>query len=469
MSSPPEPPRAPDEARARLASLAAAVAVTGAAAYALRGFAVDDAWIAPRYATHLAAGLGHTFSRGAPASDGVTPLGFAWLLAAFRPASVMASFEHARALSLLATLVGAALLGLRVAREGRAALVSLVALGAAPVGAWAVAGLETGLAFLSASVAVTGPPALAVVGAGALGLLRPEAIPLALVLTLVRAREGHRSRRGAVALGLVTPAILGAGLIVRRALFDAWVPLSFYAKAPSLTHGTIYVLAGAILTPGLWLALGRPRSLLALAVPTHLVAVAWAGGDWMPLSRLLVPLVPVLVVLAAEFAGRASRLATGLRLAVALAALGFQWVRGGIPAQRILPTRLGLVRAARGVLSDRDVVAALDVGWLGAATEARIVDLAGLTDRGIARLPGGHTTKRVTWAMLADRGVTHLVLLRSPRDATEHRSDGGPFSRGVEEALLTHEPYLREHTTIQAILRAGTLEYVVLRIIPDRS
>ena len=67
--------------------------------------------------------------------------------------------------------------------------------------------------------------------------------------------------------------------------------------------------------------------------------------------------------------------------------------------------RRELVARARPVLAGSRVVAALDVGWVGAATEAEIVDLAGLTDPSIAALPGGHTSKSVDLPMLLEREV----------------------------------------------------------------
>lgn len=425
---------------------------------------MDDAFIAPRYAVHVAEGLGHVFSRGAPRTDGVTPLPLAWILAAFRPATVLEAFHTARTVSIVAVLVGAALLGHHLGGRKPRALVALLGLAPASLGAWAVGGLETGLAFAAVALAVTAPPVAACAAAGALGILRPEAVPLALVLAVVRVRERDGAPLSRFAPALLAPSLVAAAAVTRLSLYGSAVPLSFFAKPTSGSQGAVYVIVGAILTPSLWLSVGRPRRSLALAVPVHLAAVAWAGGDWMPLSRLLVPLVPVLVVLAADVAEESSRIAMAVRTAAAAAALAFQWVKGGLAAREVLPVRLALVESARGLFGERDVVAALDVGWLGAATDARIVDLAGLTDPGIARLPGGHTTKRVTWAMLSDRGTTHLVLLRDPRRRDEARDDGGPFSRGVEESLLLREAWLREHVAVQAIVRAGGLEYVVLRV-----
>ena len=60
-------------------------------------------------------------------------------------------------------------------------------------------------------------------------------------------------------------------------------------------------------------------------------------------------------------------------------------------------------------------MAALDVGWVSAATEASIVDLAGLTDASIAMLPGGHTSKRVDTSMLLDRNVDTMIVYSDVR------------------------------------------------------
>jgi len=56
-------------------------------------------------------------------------------------------------------------------------------------------------------------------------------------------------------------------------------------------------------------------------------------------------------------------------------------------------------------------VASLDVGWVGAAGDYDVIDLAGVTDPEVAYLPGGHTSKRLPADFLERRGVDALVLL----------------------------------------------------------
>jgi hypothetical protein len=70
--------------------------------------------------------------------------------------------------------------------------------------------------------------------------------------------------------------------------------------------------------------------------------------------------------------------------------------------------------AASAPLAGARVVAALDVGWLGAVTPGAVLDLAGVTDETVAMLPGGHTSKRIGDALLRARGVDALVLLAYP-------------------------------------------------------
>ena len=69
------------------------------------------------------------------------------------------------------------------------------------------------------------------------------------------------------------------------------------------------------------------------------------------------------------------------------------------------------------VLAPARVVAALDVGWVGAISDAHIVDLAGITDPSVASLPGGHTSKRIPPSFLRARRVDHLVMLLRPGSA----------------------------------------------------
>ena len=106
---------------AKASANAAAHAVIGAAAalvpaFLLRGFTVDDALIPARYAAHLAAGEGYRFNAAGPSTDGVTPLGWAHLLAPFAQEGPLAALYAAKWIGLVAWTLAAAALAVAVGR-----------------------------------------------------------------------------------------------------------------------------------------------------------------------------------------------------------------------------------------------------------------------------------------------------------------------------------------------------------------
>jgi hypothetical protein len=112
------------------------------------------------------------------------------------------------------------------------------------------------------------------------------------------------------------------------------------------------------------------------------------------------------------------------------------------------------------------VVAALDIGWLGAATDATIVDLAGLTDPVIAVLPGGHTSKAIPAALLDARKVDTIVLLLSEGASLREPWTASQFARVVEQRIA-RIPGLDDEFHVAAESAAPHLRYVVLeRTIP---
>lgn len=403
------------------------------------GFTVDDALIPVRYAHHLALGLGYRFDANGPSTDGVTPLPWSFLLAPLAAGSAMTTLLRAKVLGLVAWTASGAVLGARVARiagrdRARTALAaaSLVVMGLAfSIGAWAASGMETGLATALATVAATRVerPRQAAVLAGLAAALRPEmvvwAVAIAAGAAIARPREGEREgglRDALVAAGLAFLPF-AACAVLRMVFFGRPAPLAVLAKPSDLLHGAVYAGAAAVvvLTPLLVcapLALSRARG-VALAVVVaflaHALAVAAAGGDWMPYARLLVPVAPSLVIAFVELS-KATRPAWSAARLAAAGVLGVLLAARAAPAGRsVYPDRADLVARARPVLEGARVVAALDIGWVGAATDAPIVDLAGLTDPSIALLPGGHTSKRVDVPMLLDRGVDTVIVYSDAR------------------------------------------------------
>jgi hypothetical protein len=469
------------------------------------GFTVDDALISIRYARHLAAGLGWRFNVDGPSTDGVTPLPWPVLLAPFAGAEPLRVLAWAKTLGLVAWGFAGGALGLAAARPkgadpnenegtarpkqadpnenegtarpkqadpnnndvaawwGRAAALVTLAL-SVPVAAHAVSGMETALATALATLAATAwaRPLAAASLAGMAASLRPEMAPWAVVIAVgfaVIARAGTRRSVLAVAAAL---GPFCACALLRAAVWGRPAPLAILAKPSDLDHGLAYGGAACVVTlvPLLVLApLALRRAPVALAIvlaaATHVAAIVTVGGDWMPYARLMVPVVPSLAWAAMLVAEHAHPAATALRAVLALATGVWLLAQGGARGRQVGADRAALVVAARGPLAGRWRVASLDVGWVSAATEAHLVDLAGVTDPVIAALPGGHTSKRVDATLLLEQRPDAL-LLYVPRGLSGGLTSWreAAYSRALE-ARLAADDVVAAHFTPSAWLPLG--------------
>jgi len=188
--------------------------------------------------------------------------------------------------------------------------------------------------------------------------------------------------------------------------------------------------------------------------------------------RLIVPVVPSLAWAAVLLAEHAHPLATAAR-SIAAVGLGVLLVvldRGGADWRRVGADRAALVAAARAPLSGRTRIASLDVGWVGAATEADVLDLGGVTDPEIAALPGGQTSKRVDGILLVDRGADAL-LLYAPRGLPAEGLGAwseARYGRSAVEARLAADATVMRRFEPAAWLALGPsgAGYVLLRARP---
>jgi hypothetical protein len=444
------------------------------------GFTVDDALIAVRYAQHVALGAGWRFDVHGPSTDGVTPLAWPLVLAPMARADALVVLGRAKLLGLAAWTAGGAVLGRAVGGRAeapawaRAAALAVMGL-SVPVAAHAVSGMETAVATALATCAATciARPRVAALLAGLAASLRPEMAPWACVLAagLVVASDGRSPGRVAVAVGIALAPFVACAL-VRAVAWGSPAPLAVLAKPSDLRHGLVYAGAACVvtLTPLLVaapLALRRAPYALAVVVAAlaHVLAVVAVGGDWMPYARLMVPVIPSLAWSGVLVSAHAHRAATASR-SLAAAALGVILVaRGGTSGRDVGADRETLIAAARPVLAGAHRVAALDVGWVGAATDADIVDLAGLTDPEIAALPGGHTSKRVGAVFLLQRDPD-VLLFYAPAGVPEGRLDAwqdAVYGRVVEARLAVDDAIAR-HFAPAAWLPLGTSGgYVVLK------
>ena len=243
------------------------------------------------------------------------------MLAPFAAGGPLAALVAAKVIGLVAWVLAAALLGVAVARAPgprlRFSALALVGL-SAPLAAWSIAGLETGvvtaLATASVSLRCLERPRVGLALAGVAAALRPELLPYALALAVLPIEPKASLRCVAVSLPFVAAAL------TRLALFGRVVPLSVLAKPASEQLGVVYAAACFALTgpivlvaPRALVKLSHDARAIAVATAVHFGAVAVAGGDWMPLSRLVVPVLPGVVLVAAHLAGVASAWSTIFR------------------------------------------------------------------------------------------------------------------------------------------------------------
>jgi hypothetical protein len=431
----------------------------------LWGFTVDDALITCRVAFHLARGLGYRFNAGGPVVDAVTPLGFANLLAPFAAAGPLGALVAAKWLGALAVAAAVFGLGRRIlqrtsAAYGGALLLCLAA--TAPVAAWAVSGMETGLV-TGLAVAALGQGAWADFAAALAAGLRPELAPWCACIRLgLRLQAGAPLGRALSSAALVVGAVALVGAL-RAVLFGRAAPLSVFAKPSDFEHGVSYAVHAFVQT-GLPLLCVAPFSLrrgapvarvVALGGLAHFGALALAGGDWMSLYRLAVPVLPSFVLGAAELWRVAPRWASWLRVGCAGAMSIYLAAMLGPTARGVGPDRQRLIEAAKAPLAGAKVVAALDVGWVGAVSDFMVVDLAGVTDETVAMLPGGHTSKRIDDALLRSRDVDALVLLAYPPH--------DELAREVERRVLLTPTAQGLRRVARLPIAGGRQHYVVLR------
>jgi|HubBroStandDraft_1064217.scaffolds.fasta_scaffold02525_10 hypothetical protein len=470
--------------RVRWAWTAAGLLVALGPALWMWGFTVDDALISVRYAHHVATGQGWRFDAGGPSTDGVTPLPWPLVLAPLaRTGDALAVLGRAKLLGLASWMFTGAVLGDAVGREraapawARGAILAITGL-SVPLAAHAVSGMETALATCLATCAAVGAkrPLVAALLAGLATSLRPELAPwaCALVVGLAVASGASVARGMAAAATTLAPFTLCA--VVRVAAWGRPAPLALWAKPSDLSHGALYVAAGLVVSvvPILVMASGSLRSprarAIVVAFAVHLTTVWMLGGDWMPYARLLVPVLPSLAVAGALAAARGRPVATAARCLGALALGGWLLVHDHGQGRRVGENRAALIAAARPWLAPLPRIAALDIGWVGAATEADILDLAGVTDPVVAALPGGHTSKRVGAMFLLGRDPDALLLYSvggPPRGRLSAWQDA-PYPR-VVEARLAHDDVVARHFTPAAWLPLGTLGagYVLLRKNPE--
>ncbi len=410
---------------------AAALALAAAAALALGVAAdglVDDAYIQFRYAANLAAGNGPVFNPGERIEGASGGLWIAVLAGGARLTGLECGVVG-RGLALLLAPVTALLAGLTLWRRAPAGgALAALAWAALPTPAlYAATGLETTAAAAALWLAALGiardrrPPAAT--GAVLLVAFRPEA-PLLGLLLLPWWRRLPRAARAAAVAGLAAAAGL---TLARLAYYGEPVPHSAVVKAatsPGLVVGLAYLgrllaEAAPLLAGTAWLVSDRPLRPALLTAAGAAAAVAAGGGDWMPGTRYLLPVLCVLPLAAGWRPSRRTGLLTALQAALCLLLLapaaapeadpaGHLWrqmARHRVQSRWWEAVGHWLHRTAPAGWT----VATGPAGALPYASGLRTFDLYGLTSRVGGSRPGGEAGHRAWGLPRALAGRVELV------------------------------------------------------------
>ena len=405
--------------------LTALLAFFAAAAWTVRGYTVDDAFIYYRTARHLAEGGGVAFNPGQRV-EGVSSLLWTFVLAAgsvfgVGPAGV------AKGLSALCAALVMPWLAWRFCRGRWAFLAATVLLLThGPLITWSVGGLETVLhttlvlALFVVAADVETAPRTRLRRLVALSLLllvsRPEGI---LFAGATVASELARSTPGQRKAAWTLLAWLGAGVVAltvgRWLYFGAPLPNTYCAKATGAdaTYRLIYGAYYIARVPWVWWLLPaaglvgfvrplRPAWALACVfVGCQAFFVLLAAGDWMHAERFALPVFPVLAVLVPRACVQAFAHAPS-RATLATAACGCVALLQGahfacFQAPQLLRyernaerSTVAMGRWLRKHAPPHAAVAARDIGALAYFSGCRIIDLVGLTDPHVARTSGFH-------------------------------------------------------------------------------
>jgi hypothetical protein len=326
--------------------------------------------------------------------------------------------SEAPAFAFFASIAAAALATASIGRwwsrrhPGDPSLAPALLVAASPAFAWhAVAGLGTvplaaliALAFdLWDGAARSGRTARgAGIAFGLAALTRPEAL---LVAAPFAVHEARRRRFASAALAL---APIAAWQAFRLAYYGAWLPNTYGAKKlpflEDLSFGLEYLaLSNATTGIAVVLALAavavvrrsdraedaalRTAAGGALAISAFVV---YAGGDFEPLARFFVPILPIALLAACEGALALAGSSTKLAAASLVAALAFEQIAQRERASLLETQELSEVRwAAIGREVARRVppgtrVAIAPIGAFGYESRLPVIDLLGLTNREIA-------------------------------------------------------------------------------------
>lgn len=314
-------------------------------------------------------------------------------------------------------------------------------------------------------------------------LTRPEGIMIFALATLGRLfGQPWKNRTARFAVGmdcLIVGVVVGLHFVLRFLLYDGeLVPNTYYAKSGGMARLTPWLYVRGFLSE--LMAWGTPLlALLSLiarnrvcrldAAPTLFVvwgalASIWlTGSDWMPGQRLLMPFIPAWgalitcgIAAAADRAQLRPALVTGIASFALLVGL-FWWQNPAreyhyeyctLRAEGYLAGHAALGDWLREHAAPGATIALMDIGLVSyKCIDQHILDITGLTDRYIAKSPGGFLTKEFDPAYVFNRHPQYIVIAVQGPPGEIDRGKAveklGPWTQ--IEMRLMQAPIFRRH------------------------
>ncbi|HJO26679.1 MAG: hypothetical protein CMK00_08955 [Planctomycetes bacterium] len=402
--------------RLPLTILLATLAVCHALSFAGSG-PFDDDFILYRYARNLVEGQGPVFQPGERVEGFTSPLTV--LLLAWGLRLGLAARTASLLISILGTVLAVCsvdLLWHRARLQTRFPLPALL-LALSPAFAWhAIAGqgttlvaglLATALFFHDRALRLRAPAGAAALCLGLAALARPEALLFVPPFVLMEQRRPGARPVSQAALALAPTLAWG---IFRYSYYGSVLPITWSLKKlplfTDLAYGLRYLALGTLET-GFLIALalalpqlrrfqtGAPDRTPAFAAAAaglllHTLFVAYSGGDFIPLGRFLMPVLPLALFLACLSAARLPLKPSGAALLVLIALAAPQWVQSRrhelYERHRVEEGRWSQLGAVLGGRLAPDMKVALaPIGAFGFYSGLPIVDLLGRTNTVVRR------------------------------------------------------------------------------------
>lgn len=313
----------------------------------------------------------------------------------------------------------------------------------------------------------------------------------------------HPTTKILIVNGAVVTVIFGGLMLFRHLAYDGeWLPNTYYAKERDVEFRTAQAYVEFGMLPAVFSRIGIAVALAGYAaqlkrvrpfIPVGCLAALGcimpflSGTDWMLGARLAIPYLPLLAVFVvcgwALLATAALRRYAWPAPVIAVALVAVLWFRqddyretfhhhitlrgrGYHTGHIALADWLRLDAAKPG-----DTVALMDIGLVGyRCIDQQILDLTGLTDRFIAKSPGGFLDKRYDLNYVLEQRPEFIVLALTakgtsyepPPPDTEFR-----FWTGIEKRIYDDPDFQANYVTIYESDSDG-LDAIAARLGADR-